>query len=612
MVKFNCIVRENNVGKIISEDGMLDAVDIEETLRSRYIYLYNSIKENNYELKVNHCTYFKEIVFKKKVVGFFAYTITNSVTNLSLVACYILPEFRGRGLFFDEINNILEEGKEISLYHPPSFIMKLLIKYGFAKKISEKIIVSSIRIDIPSNSISNIYGTEEKHNDSIFSSNIYDCQLCGFLVIPKEDNEIIYLTKCYQDDEKNSCKEKRDQLDETYFEDIKKLLKNKKNEINAFLKIIKENYSLVDDSNITDNDKIDFEELKNIKLKEKSSQNIFENNISINTNKNTLLLNPDEIDKEKYIETYITVGIYDFIKKFNENNNMDLTNSIININYEFNKDYVKNKVIKEKYISNELNEVEKESYLNSLKVNELREILKNDNLTVSGNKSELISKIVEFGSSDALPKKEYYISEKGFEFLKDHDEIGFYNLFLKNFYYYEFKNFLKENEGNINETTEHFLNKHLEISVAKMDNKAYKDTIQALAYLNELNNDTKKRLFYELKQFIVGLNPIFRDETLYNYYQPINKSNIENIQNILSNNSFNLEKEFDKAWKSMEIKKFIITSKKSFSILSQMISGNDRDYMNDKIREVYITKEKIIHDKLDKSKQTTLDNYLFN
>ena len=124
MVKYNCIIREDNIGKIISEDAMLDAVDIEETLRSKYIYLYNSIKETNYKLKVNHCTYFKEIVFKKKVVGFFAYTITNSVTNLSLIASYILPEFRGKGLFFDEINKIFEEGKELSIYYPPFFIME--------------------------------------------------------------------------------------------------------------------------------------------------------------------------------------------------------------------------------------------------------------------------------------------------------------------------------------------------------------------------------------------------------------------------------------------------------------------------------------------------------
>ena len=96
---------------------------------------------------------------------------------------------------------------------------------------------------------------------------------------------------------------------------------------------------------------------------------------------------------------------------------------------------------------------------------------------------------------------------------------------------------------------------------------------------------------------------------MYNYYQPINENNVENIRKILSENDFKIEYEFNKAWKSMEIKKFIIPSKKSLNILSQMISGEDRDYMNDKIREEYITKEKIIHDKLDKSKQSTLDLY---
>ncbi|WP_461436031.1 hypothetical protein, partial [Methanosphaera sp.] len=119
----------------------------------------------------------------------------------------------------------------------------------------------------------------------------------------------------------------------------------------------------------------------------------------------------------------------------------------------------------------------------------------------------------------------------------------------------------------------------------------------------------EQELHYELKQFIVGLNPIFRDERLYNYYQPINENNVENIRKLLSENDFKIEYEFNKAWKSMEIKKFIIPSKKSLNILSQMISGEDRDYMNDKIREEYITKEKIIHDKLDKSKQSTLDSY---
>lgn len=611
MVKYNCIIREDNIGKIISEDAMLDAVDIEETLRSKYIYLYNSIKETNYKLKVNHCTYFKEIVFKKKVVGFFAYTITNSVTNLSLIASYILPEFRGKGLFFDEINKIFEEGKELSIYYPPFFIMELLVKYGFAKTIDEKIIASSIKIDIPSNTISNIFGTDESDlNDLIFTSYLYDSELCGFLIIPEENSDILYLSNYYpEDDKKHSCSEKREKLDDSYIEEIKNTLKDNDEEIQDFLRNIRKNYSYYNDSNVESDEKIDFEKLKQININKKYNEDIFEGNTSIETYKNSILYNTEDIDKQEYIKTYLNVGIYDFIRIFNENNNFDLTNSIINIDYEFNADFIKNLVIKDGYISNELNSLEKENYLNSLTVNELKEILKRNNLTVTGNKSELISRIIEYVPSNFLPEKEYYVTEKGIVFINSHEDIDFYNKFLKNFYYYEFKKFIDENKGDITEVTELFLNKHLEISIDKRDNKAYKDSLKALAYLNALNNNIEQELHYELKQFIVGLNPIFRDERLYNYYQPINENNVENIRKILSENDFKIEYEFNKAWKSMEIKKFIIPSKKSLNILSQMISGEDRDYMNDKIREEYITKEKIIHDKLDKSKQSTLDLY---
>ena len=71
-----------------------------------------------------------------------------------------------------------------------------------------------------------------------------------------------------------------------------------------------------------------------------------------------------------------------------------------------------------------------------------------------------------------------------------------------------------------------------------------------------------------------------------------------------------MEDEFEKAWTDMEIKEFLIPYNKSFKYLNRMISGADRDIMNDKIREKYLSKENIIHDKLDKSVQTSLDKFL--
>lgn len=611
MVKFNYIHREDNVGRIISEDAMLDAVDIEDTLKRKYGYLYDSVTQSNYKLIINHCTYFKEIVFKKKVVGFFAYTMINSASDLSLVASYILPEFRKKGLFFDEINNVFEDGKQLSIYFPPAFIMELLVNYGFAKKIGENIIVSSININVPSDSISNTFPTDDtKIEDRIFTSNLYDTKLCGFLIIPEEDKNMLYLSENYpEDDEKHSCRKTREEISEDYYRDIQKTLEERDDEIRAFLKSIRNNYSYYNEPDVKKED-VDIKELKNIKINEENTEDILKDFEKLETSKHSLLANIEDVDKKDYLETYKNVGIYDFIRIFNENKNLELTNSIIKIDYEFKGDYIKNQVLKERYISNEITPLEKGKYLNTLKVNELKDILKENNLTVTGNKSELIGRISEYVPPGFFPKMEYYVTGKGFEFMDDHAEIDFYNLFLKNFYYHEFKKFLSEHDGDINEVSELFLLEHLECAVKKRDNKAYLDTLQALAYLNSINNSYECELHYELKLFIGGLNPIFRDETLYNYYQPISKGNIENIKDLLSDDKFDLENEFKRAWKSMEIKKFIIPQKKSLNILSQMISGEDRDYMNDKIREEYMTKEKIIHDKLDKSKQSTLDKYL--
>lgn len=607
MVKFNFIVRENNIGRTISVDGMVDAVDIEETLKNNYGYLYQSMIDTDYQIKVNHCTYFKEIVFKKKVVGFCAYTIINSVSKLSLVSTYILPNFRKKGLFFDEINNIYEEGNEISIFEPPSFVMKLLIKYGFAKDIGNNLIVSSIMLDIPSTSITNIYGRETvEYSDYTYSTNIYDYNLCGSLIIDNKENKIVYLSKSSDSDNKKyDCLKKRENIDDDYFKNVLKTIEDNKTGIDKFINNIEQNYAFKEDYS----HKPDFDDFKKIN-QEQSEKELSDYFDKIDNNKNTLLDDDSLIDKEKYLLAYQNVGIYDFIRTFEENNNIELTSSIIKIDYDFGLDYIKNIVIKEGYISNESSNEEIEEYLNSMTVNDLKKILKDNHLTVTGNKSELIERIKEYVPHTSIIETEFQITDKGLDFIESHEDIEFYNLFLKNFYYYEFHEFLDNHEGNINDISKDFLKQHLHKSVVKKSNKAYTDSINALAFINELDNNLSEGLFYELKKFIIGLNPIFLDESSYNYYQPISKNNIDNINLLLFKGDFDLKKEFKKAWDSMEINTFIVPYVKSFKTLDKMLSGEDRDCMNDTIRETYLMKKTVIHDKLDKSKQTTLDKYL--
>lgn len=607
MVKLNCIKREDNIGRTISVDGMVDAVDIEETLKSKYAYIYQSMLDTDYKVKVNHCTYFKEIVYRKEVVGFCAYTIINSVSKLSLVSTYILPAYRKLGLFFDEINRIYEEGNEISIYEPPSFVMKLLIKYGFARDIGNNLIVSSITLDIPSTSITNIYGRDDvEYSDYTYSTNIYDSNLCGSLIFAEENN-VVYLSRSTgKDNEKYNCLEKRAQIDDEYFIKVSEHIADNRAVIDKFINTIEQNYAHMEEDFTS---KPDFEDFKKLN-EEKSERELVDYFEKIEADKNSLLDDESLIDKKEYVSAYQNVGVYDFIRTFEENNNLELTSSIIKIDYDFRPDYIKNIVLSNGYISDETGTGELEEYLDSLRVNELKSILKENHLTVTGNKSQLIDRIYEYVPANTIIETSYHITEKGLKFIESHDDIEFYNLFLKNFYYYEFHKFLCEHDGDLHDVSKEFLELHLEKSVMKKDNKAYTDSISALAFINELDNNLVEGLYYELKKFIIGLNPLFLEESSYNYYQPVSKNNIDNINLLLFKGDFDLREEFKKAWNSMEINSFPVSYAKSFKTLDKMLSGEDRDYMNDKIRELYLNKT-VIHDKLDKSKQSTLDDYLY-
>ena len=610
MVKINYIIREENKGQLISEDAMLDALDIEEILEKNYKYILDSMKNTHYLLTVNHCTYFKEIVFSKKVVGFCAYTIINSISNLSLVACYILPEFRGKGLFFDEINRVFESENELTIYQPPRYVMELLIKYGFAKKISENLAVTAIDINIASNSIEKIFNAEKiLYEDFVYTSNIYDLDSCGFLIFPEKDSKIIYLTDVLNVDSKVYDPQKtRENITEDYADNILTTLEENKEEIDTFINNIKRNSTKNTEYDRKEED-VDFEDLKKSIQKSTQTNDLIENFEKIEYEKNSLF-DKNSIDKEKYLLAYQNVSIYDFLNVFKDNRNIELTNSIINIDHEFTKDYIKNLVLKEGYITNEMEKREFQEYLNSLTVNEMKSILKNNNLTVTGNKPELIERISDYIPSNNVVDCAYHISEKGSKFIEDHEEIDFYNLYMKNFYYYEFQDYLISHDGPIDEISTKFLNEHIVRSVEKKDNKEYTDSLNALALINELNNNSDKGLYYELKKFIIGLNPIFLDKKLYNYYHPISKNNIDNIELLLFKSKLKLDEEFVKAWQDMEINNFHVPFEKALSILNKMLSGEDRDYMNDKIREEYLTQDSINHDKLDKSVQSTLDKYL--
>ena len=169
----NYLIRENNTQKVYLTE---ETLDIPLILNEDYPYIINSIKKENFILKSEKCNLFKEIVFNNKVVGFCSYDFSREFMTAALNNIYILPKFRGNGLFKEELEKTMIEHNKPSIIEPTRFIIELLIKYQYAKKINNNIIASAIELIVPGE---HVITNKEIKNEEELSTHFYDINICA-------------------------------------------------------------------------------------------------------------------------------------------------------------------------------------------------------------------------------------------------------------------------------------------------------------------------------------------------------------------------------------------------------------------------------------------------
>ena len=194
-----------------SESEPLDT----DMIIDEYPYIRDAMYKENYHLKKLICMIFDEIVFENKVVGFATYDIRNNF-EVILTECYILPEFRGKRLFFDEICKMHFVAPKFGILQPTRNVIELLLNYAFAKYATDDIVVSAIDLyldyfDVKSDR------TDEFRVLEVPPSNFYDSSICSTLFI--HDDEVFYHNLL-----DNDCLRghKRKKLTKGYFDNIKK------------------------------------------------------------------------------------------------------------------------------------------------------------------------------------------------------------------------------------------------------------------------------------------------------------------------------------------------------------------------------------------------------
>lgn len=209
------IARDDNTQKVFLSEGQMDVSDI---LKSSYPYICEAIEDEQIILKGRQCNLFKELVFDSKVVGFCSYDFSAEFITAALNNIYVLPEFRGNGLFLEELQKTMVEYNKPSIVEPTRLVVELLMEYGFAKKISGSIVASSLEFIIPgANVLSNgCYEAEE------LSTHFYDLDMCASIhVLDIDSATVAYSSPLNYDIVGYDCLDARKSMDDDYFIRIK-------------------------------------------------------------------------------------------------------------------------------------------------------------------------------------------------------------------------------------------------------------------------------------------------------------------------------------------------------------------------------------------------------
>lgn len=210
--------------------------DLNEVLANEYSLMFDEMKKEDYILEYDSFVEFRELIYDENIVGFLTLdTFLPDSECLCLNECYILPEFRGKGILIEIIKELLrDENIRFYIRKPNYSFIKFLLKYDLAFKVAPDIVVSHIKFVVRGNekylnkNIKKFYfKLNSQSSEFNFFAAGFHMRLCSvffsdpFHMVAKKKHNILTFTEPRAEDfKKHNC---RNQL--------KKLTLGKMNEI---------------------------------------------------------------------------------------------------------------------------------------------------------------------------------------------------------------------------------------------------------------------------------------------------------------------------------------------------------------------------------------------
>ena len=243
------------------------------------------------------------------------------------------------------------------------------------------------------------------------------------------------------------------------------------------------------------------------------------------------------------------------------------------------------------YLSGEGGALSAEEISKKYTVADLKELLKENGLKVSGKKQELVERLMPVLNEGAA-SGDYELTQKAKEFLAENEWIDLYMFALVAFRFDDYEIYVANSSADMIQTAHNFCDEI--ISKALMANQflVFIDALSAKAHVFAYVQDYESFLDYDLQRFILGLNPIVLDSQSYVNYEIVNYANIVNLKNVTEKLEMgSLKKRFDRIWVKSHIKNITVPKKTCYKILQKAIGGADIEELNFDLREKYFDKK---------------------
>jgi len=184
-MNYNYKKRYNNDFKLISTKDC-KTHSTTNILKESYQYIFKSMQNENYKIEYDDFEIIQEILDNEKVVGIISFINLESFNHtLCINEVYILPEHRKKGLFYQTLLNLLSQPNlNITIRNPNKTIIDLLVKYEFAKKLDNNLVISILDFYVNfanryiNKNIKEYYNYFEKENQKeLIKSNFYDLNI---------------------------------------------------------------------------------------------------------------------------------------------------------------------------------------------------------------------------------------------------------------------------------------------------------------------------------------------------------------------------------------------------------------------------------------------------